>query len=148
MDIAIKGHVQLIQQISLIIYTLPGIQKHLSNVLYLEFQKTCDEIPYKRLLGNIKSHSRGQDLGARIEVRLIDNKQRVIFNQKTSDWFNVTCWVPQGSFLEPVLFIFSINDLEAGLTAQNLKIADDRKVEIKLKGRHINDLKLFDIETN
>ena len=38
-------------------------------------------------------------------------RQRVMLNGKSSDWMNVSSGVPQGSVLDPVLFIIDINNM-------------------------------------
>ena len=41
--------------------------------------------------------------------------------------------MPQGSVLEPILFLVYINDLEEGVTGKILKFADDTKLFRKTK---------------
>ena len=41
--------------------------------------------------------------------------------------------MPQGSELEPILFLVYINDLEEGVTGSILKFADDTKLFTKTK---------------
>ena len=51
--------------------------------------------------------------------------------------------VPQGSVLEPILFLMYINDLDDDITSKVLKFADDTKVFRKIKSdterQHLQD---------
>ena len=52
-------------------------------------------------------------------------KQRVVLNGQLSTWSNIESGVPQGSILDPLLFLIYINDLSEGLTTNVRLFADD-----------------------
>ena len=57
---------------------------------------------------------------------LQERLQRVVMNGENSKWLEVTSGVPQGSVLEPPLFILYINDI---VEAMQCKLdADDTKI--------------------
>ena len=72
-----------------------------------------------------------------IEQWLTDRRQRVVVDGEVSSWKSVLSGVPQGSVLEPILFLVYINDLEEGVIGKILKFADDTK--LFRKGKEIGD---------
>ena len=75
-----------------------------------------------------------------IEQWLTDRKQRVVVDGEVSIWKSVLSGVPQGSVLEPILFLVYINDLEEGVTGSILKFADDTNCSEKLRKLEINNI--------
>ena len=47
-----------------------------------------------------------------------DRRQRVVVDGEVSSWKSVLSGVPQGSVLEPILFLVYINDFEEGVTGK------------------------------
>ena len=56
---------------------------------------------------------------------LHDRKQRVVLNNSSSSFCNVSAGVPQGSVLGPLLFVLYINDIADKLTSLCRLFADD-----------------------
>ena len=56
---------------------------------------------------------------------LNNRTQRVILNSQYSSWAKVEAAVPQGSILEPLLFLIYINDLSENLASNPKLLADD-----------------------
>ena len=60
-----------------------------------------------------------------LENYLTNRHQRVLLNGQNSSWTPVLAGVPQGSILDPLLFLIYINDLPNGLKANAKLFADD-----------------------
>ena len=98
------------------------------DVIYLDFQKAFDKVPYQRLIRKLKSHGMGNSLINWIEQSLTDRRQMVVVDGEFSSWKSVFSGAPQGSVLGPILCLVYINDFEEGVTCKILKFADDTKL--------------------
>ena len=59
---------------------------------------------------------------------LSSRKQRVAVSGRMSCWEDVSCGVPQGSVLGPLLFIIYSDDLDSGVKSKLSTFADDTKL--------------------
>ena len=76
----------------------------------------------------VKAHGIEGKIWGWIDDWLNGRKQWVTLNGRESAWIDVLIGFPQGSVLEPVLFIIYINDIDSYVSSKILKFADDTKI--------------------
>ena len=126
------------------IYLVDKISNALQNGeyvlgLYLEFSKAFDTVNHKILLEKLEFYGiRGVALKWLTDY-LSDRKQFVEYDSCASSYKDITCGVPQGSILGPLLFLIYINDL-ANVSEKmfSLFFADDSS--LFLSGHKPDDL--------
>ena len=75
------------------------------DVVYLDFKKAFDRVPHNRLIFKLKCYGLGGELVDWIRYFLANRKRRVWIQGSCLEWINVTSGIPQGSVLDPILFI-------------------------------------------
>ena len=92
----------------------------------MDFAKAFDKVPHKRLLYKLKYYGGDTNTLNWIEDFLTLRTQAVILDSEKSEKIHVTSGVPQGTVLEPILFLGWINNFHEYIKHSTLRLfADD-----------------------
>ena len=98
------------------------------DIIYLDFVKAFDKVPYQRMLTKFNSHGIGGNFLLWIQSWLTGRRQKVRLNNEFSDWCDVLSGVLQGSVFGPLLFLIYINVIDEYIVFKLEKFADDTKL--------------------
>ena len=96
-----------------------------SGMLMLDLQKAFDTVDHSILLDKLKAMGVCNHSRKWFESYLTNREQYVQINETNSSPMQVTCVVPQGSILGPLLFLAYVTDMEQSITCKLLLYADD-----------------------
>ena len=94
--------------------------------IYFDLQKAFDTVNHKILLHKLYNYGIRGVLYEWLKNYLTNRKQFTVVNNATSSIGNITCGVPQGSVLGPLLFLIYVNDISNAVEGDLVKLfADD-----------------------
>ena len=102
--------------------------------IFLDLSKAFDTINHNILLSKLCHYGIRGNANKWFKSYLSNRRQLTEFNKVQSNYRNVQHGVPQGSILEPLLFLVHINDFQNCLDqAHSIMFADDTNIFIKHK---------------
>ncbi len=103
------------------------------GMVRLDLQKAFDTVDNSILLMKLRASGLGDDITMWLQSYLSDRKQLVDVSGTFSSSENISCGVPQGSILGPLLFLIYINDMSAVVKHKLLLYADDSAILVSDK---------------
>ena len=105
--------------------------------VFIDLAKAFDTVNHKILLCKLEHYGIRAVTLSWFRSYLTNRKQYVVIDKYNSDCAQITCGVPQGSILGPLLFLVCINDLNyASKILQTIMFADDTNLFLTGKSLH------------
>jgi hypothetical protein len=100
--------------------------KNLVGCIFIDFSKAFDTLSHSKLLSKLTAYGIGDIELEWFTSYLFNRQQFVNYNNHSSQPCTVTCGVPQGSILGPLLFVIFANDIIDHVSQSKIiKYADD-----------------------
>ena len=96
-----------------------------TGMVLLDLQKAFDTVEHDILCSKLQALGIHIDSVKWFKSYLSDRQQIVSVNQVESKPMNISCGVPQGSILGPLLFLCYVNDMSSSVNCNLLLYADD-----------------------
>ena len=118
-----------------------------TDLILLDFSKAFDKVNHLKLLHKLSCFGvKGNTLNW-IQSFLIGRTQTVVLDGESSEEVKVTSGVPQGSVLDPLLFLLYINDLPENIQSQVRLFADDTAVYLTVTNMQDKQVLQSDLES-
>ena len=124
--------------------------KTFSCGVFVDLEKAFDTVNHAILLKKLEHYGIRGPVQNWFSSYLESRKQKVVFDGTSSPLLNISCGVPQGSILGPLLFLIYINDMHTAVKFSTVyHFADDTNLlyhhkNPKVLRKHMNsDLKLL-----
>jgi hypothetical protein len=119
-----KSTIDAIQNVTTQIYE-NFERKNITLATFIDISKAFDSISHSILIGKLHEYGLTGNTLQLLKSYLVNRKQLVKVNNKTSQLRSIDRGVPQGSVLGPLLFILFMNDLPTALRDPITMFADD-----------------------
>ena len=113
-------------------------QGHYVGMILLDLQKAFDTVDHGILLMKLESLGLSKDVTRWFQSYLSDRQQLVDVSGTKSSYARISCGVPQGSILGPLLFLIYVNDMSGAVTNKLLLYADDSAILVADK--HVSNI--------
>ena len=104
-----------------------------TGMVLLDLQKAFDTVDHSILISKLQCMGFGKASLKWFKSYLSERNQICDFDGVLSEPMNITCGVPQGSILGPLLFLIYVNDIPAAVKCQLLLYADDSSLLVSGK---------------
>ena len=112
---------------------------NLNCVVFLDVQKAFDSVNHEILINKMHEYFGMSCTQLKWLESYLTNREQCMVNGQISSPKNISCGIPQGSILEPLLFLLYINDISKSLKYVTLSMyADD--TEIYESSKHSDEL--------
>ena len=97
----------------------------MTGMMLIDIQKAFDKIDHDRLLKKLRVIGFSNHTTGWFKSYLSNRLLKVNLENCYSDPSNITCGVPQGSILGPLLFLIYVNDMPQAAKSNLLRYADN-----------------------
>ena len=109
-----------------------------TRALFLDISKAFDKVWHDELIFKLKQNGIEGNLLNIFTDYLSSRHQRVVLNGTRSPWLPLKSGVPQGSVLDPLLFLVYINDLTDNISSTMKLFADDASLFLRVRDIHMS----------
>ena len=109
----------------------------------MDFSKAFDTVNHEILLAKLKLLGIKNNNFSWLENYLTDRKQCTLVAGTTSEFMKITCGVPQGSILGPLLFLLYVNDMPDVVKDSSIYLYADDTVLLNYGKNMINVKKRY-----
>lgn len=129
-------------------YVLDAMNQGLStHTIYTDFSKAFDMVNHDILINKLRQYNVKSNALDWLRSYLVDRQLQVRVSGYTSELYEVTSGVPQGSHLGPILFNIFINDIGEQFISEYQLYADDLKIFRRINCNDDMDILQRDINT-